>query len=248
MRHELSDVRRELSDMRRAQEAADVVSLTSPTGKHYELFVESQIDEWLLRFCGVTPVAGSRRGLPPSDSAAGGVQWDARFSVVCDPSWVQPPPHSPAFLVYGGYAYERPVKLPTRHLSPTKAVEAEYFVVLEFTRFPGWHESWKSESGKKRKALLPRLEQRLAICVERAKAAGIHVADVCDVVAVVGVVAEDACREAVEAQLGAESCPHAHLRKMYARRRVVFFYCAAAVPVGATVLARTPDSAAPPPS
>jgi hypothetical protein len=101
----------------------------------------------------------------------------------------------------------------------------------------GWHEGWTSATGKIRKALLPRLEARLAICVQRAGAAGIDVKSVLDVVAVVGVVSEDACQEGVEAQLSRPTCPHAHLRAMFLARRFVFFLCVAAIPAGAPVLA-----------
>jgi hypothetical protein len=234
----LGDVRREVADLRRAHDEADAVSFVSPTGKQYEAFVDTQVDNWLRDCCGLSIALSSRRGLASTDPAAHGQQWDARFSVTCDASWAAAGARSSSFLVYGGSPYRRPDKLPApRHLSPTKAAAAEYFAVLEYTRLPGWHEGWTSATGKIRKALLPRLEARLAICVQRAGAAGIDVKSVLDVVAVVGVVSEDACQEGVEAQLSRPTCPHAHLRAMFLARRFVFFLCVAAIPAGAPVLA-----------
>jgi len=115
---------------------------------------------------------------------------------------------------------------------------AEYFAVLEYTRFPGWTASWKQlESGQVRKALLPRLEKRLLVCLQRARAAGVDSTRVVDLVAVVGVVGEDRCRcqESVEVALSKVDCPHANLREMFLARRFVFFSCAM-VPFGVAVL------------
>ena len=237
VRQKVGDVRREVADLRRALDADDDVSFVSPTGKQYEAFVDTKVDDWLRDFCGLSIVMNSRRGLASTDPAAGGQQWDARFSVVCNLSWAGGA-RSSSFFVYGGHLYQRPEKLPApRHLSPTKVAAAEYFAVLEYTRFPGWHEGWKSDTGKTRKALLPRLEQQLAVCLQRAGAAGIAASNILDIVALVGVVGEDLCQEALEAQLSRPDCPHAHLRAMFTARRFVFFQCVAAIPVGAPVLA-----------
>ena len=237
VRQEVGDVRQEVAELRRAHDADDDVSFVSPTGKQYEAFVETKVDDWLRDFCGLSIVMNSRRGLASTDPAAGGQQWDALFSVVCNLSWAGGA-RSSSFFVYGGHLYQRPEKLPApRHLSPTKVAAAEYFAVLEYTRFPGWHEGWKSDTGKTRKALLPRLEQRLAVCLQRAGAAGIAASNILDIVALVGVVGEDLCQEAVEAQLSRPDCPLAHLRAMFMARRFVFFQCVAAIPVGAPVLA-----------
>ena len=139
--------------------------------------------------------------------------------------------------MYGGHPYQRPDKPPApRHLSPSEDAAAEYFAVLECTRYPDWYECWTSDSGRVLRALLPRLEQRLAICLQRAGAAGLAASSVLDVVAAVGVVGKDVCQEAVEARLSRPDCPLAHLRAMFLARRFVFFPCAAAIPVGAPVL------------
>ena len=114
---------------------------------------------------------------------------------------------------------------------------AEYFAVLEYTRFPGWTASWKQlESGQVRKALLPRLEKRLLVCLQRARAAGVDSTRVVDLVAVVGVVGEDRCQESVEEALSKADCPHASLREMFLARRFVFFSCTPMMPTGAAVL------------
>jgi hypothetical protein len=133
--------------------------------------------------------------------------------------------------VYGGHAYQRPEKLPApRRLSPTEAAAAEYFAVLECTRHPGWDEGWRSDSGRVQEALLPRLERRLAVCLQRAGAAGVAATSVLDVAALVGVVGKDLCEEAVEAQLARPDCPLPNLRAMFLARRFVFFPRAAALP------------------
>ena len=238
LQESVGDVRQEVAELRRAHDADDDVSFVSPTGKQYEAFVDTKVDDWLRDFCGLSIVMNSRRGLASTDLAAGGLQWDARFSVVCDSSW-KAGDRSSFFFVYGGNQYQRPEKLPApRHLSPTKVAAAEYFAVLEYTRIPGRHEGWRSDTGKTRKALLPRLEQRLAICLQRAGAAGIVASSILDIVAVVGVVGENVCQEAVEAQLSKADCPFANLQAMFTARRFVFFFqCVAAIPVGAPVLA-----------
>jgi hypothetical protein len=92
---------------------------------------------------------------------------------------------------YGGGQYARPAPVTPRHISPTKVL-VEYFAVLEYTRFPSWTRTWKNmENGQVRKPLLPRLEQRLIVCLQRAGAAGVESPGVLDLVAVVGVVGED---------------------------------------------------------
>jgi len=113
---------------------------------------------------------------------------------------------------------------------------AEYFAVLEYTRFPGWSTTWTSSSGKVRQSLLPRLEARLLTCIQRADAAGLPGAGVLDIVALEGVVGEDRCQEAVEAILSKADCPHAQLQKMFKAQRFVFFLCTPMLPSGTAVL------------
>ena len=130
--------------------------------------MDSKIDAWLAEQCGLLVLA-ARRGIPQADAPALGVQWDARFSVLCPAEWEQPP-LSALMYTYGGGQYARPAFIPPRQISPTKPL-AEYFAVLEYKRFPGWTATWKSDSGQERKSLLPRLEERLLKCIQRAGAA-----------------------------------------------------------------------------
>jgi hypothetical protein len=226
------ELRAEIEALRLAQETDDF-SFVSPTGKQYETFVDSKIDAWLADQCGLEVMA-ARRGIPQTDEAALGVQWDARFSVLCPAEWEQPPP-SALMYTYGGGQYARPASIPLRQISPTKPL-AEYFTVLEYTRFPGWTVTWKSESGQVRKSLLLRLEERLLKCIQRAGAAGVENTAVLNLVAAVGVVGEDRCQESVEAILSKADCPHVNLRLLFLARRFVFFLCMPVVPVGAAVL------------
>ena len=226
------ELRAEIEALRLAQETDDF-SFVSPTGKQYETFVDSKIDAWLADQCGLEVMA-ARRGIPQTDEAALGVQWDARFSVLCPAEWEQPPP-SALMYTYGGGQYARPASIPPRRISPTKPL-AEYFAVLEYTRFPGWTATWKSDSGLTRKSLLPRLEERLLRCIQRAGAAGVGDTSILNLVAVVGVVGEDRCQESVEAILSKADCPHDNLRKLFLERRFVFFYCTPMLPTGAAVL------------
>ena len=209
--------------------AADEMSYMSPSGRAYEELVGTKIDEWLRATCGLIVTVESRRGVASTDPSAGGMQWDARLAVTCARDWVAPP-RAATFVVFGGLDYARPDPLPApRNLSPLKPVAAEYLAVLEFTRNDNWYETWKSESGKKvRKGLLERFEARLAICVQRARAAvpQIAVATALDVVALVGLVGEYSCREGVEALLSKADCPYPELQRMFAARRFVFFYYA----------------------
>jgi hypothetical protein len=227
------ELRAEMGALRLALETDDF-SFVSPTGKQYETFVDSKIDAWLADQCGLEVMA-ARRGIPQTDEAALGVQWDARFSVLCPAEWEQPPP-SALMYTFGGGQYARPASIPPRRISPTKQTLAEYFAVLEYTRFPGWTATWKSDSGLTRKSLLPRLEERLLRCIQRAGAAGVGDTSILNLVAVVGVVGEDRCQESVEATLSKADCPHDNLRKLFLERRFVFFYCTPMLPTGAAVL------------
>ena len=227
------ELRAEIEALRLAQETDDF-SFVSPTGKQYETYVDSKIDAWLADQCGLKVMAASR-GIPQTDEAALGVQWDARFSVLCPAEWEQPPP-SALMYTFGGGQYARPASIPPRRISPTKPTLAEYFAVLEYTRFPSWTVTWKSDSGLARKSLLLRLEERLLKCIQRAGAAGVDNTSVLNLVAVVGVVGEDRCQESAEAILSKADCPHVNLRILFLERRFVFFYCAPMLPTGAAVL------------
>ena len=223
----------EVEALRRLQEADDLKSWASPTGKQYEEYVDSKIDAWLADECGLEVLGDSRRSIPKSDDASGGFQWDARFSVTCSSSWEQPPSSSLLFA-YGG-RYSRPSPVARRRLSPLKPLLAEYFTVLEYTRFPGWTRTWTADSAHVRKSLLPRLEERLLRCIQRAQAAGVTSTGICDLVALVGVVGEDACKESVEELLSDAKCVYINLRQLFLAHRFVFFQCTLVLPTGPAV-------------
>ena len=61
----------------------------------------TKIDAWLAEQCGLEVMA-ARRGIPQTDEAALGVQWDARFSVLCPQGWEQPPPSALMYTCGGG--------------------------------------------------------------------------------------------------------------------------------------------------
>jgi len=219
--------------------AADDKSYMSPTGREYETLASAKSDTWLRFYCGLVIADDSRRGVASTDPSSGSMQWDARLAVTCARDW-EPPPQAAAFLVFGGLDYSRPAPLPApRNMSPGKPVAAEYLAVLEFTRVNNWYETWMSESGKKvRKGLLERFERRLAICIQRVRAADpkLRVDSALDVVALVGVVGEYSCQEGVEALLSKGDCLYPELKRMFEARRFVFFYCAPMLPTGGALM------------
>ena len=215
----------------------DASSWMSPTGAAYEDLVNVRIDQWLYTFCGLRVVPSGRRGIAHTDPAAGGQQWDARFSVQLDATWAPPRAEDAnKFYVYGGGNYGVPSPLPPlRTLSPSKqgeAPDAHYFSVLEFTSFPEWTDDWKQvRTDKVRKALPLRLETRLAICLNRFKEAGNPASStVLDAVALVGVVSVSKCQESIESLLSSDACVWPLLKQMFLARRFVFFYCFVASP------------------
>ena len=104
------------------------------------------------------------------------------------------------FFVYGGSDYTPPLVIRPQKLSPN-ADKAQYYAVFEYTAYDNWYETWTSESGKERKNLLRRLEQRLAIVKQRVGAAGRRVSDIWKEVAVVGVAGNFPCNVKVESIL-----------------------------------------------
>ena len=216
--------------------ADEALSYVSPSGRQYETYIDSQMDVWLARHCGLTIVAGSRRGIPSSAAGAGSMQWDGRFSVMCTAGWRSVARSLTSdFYVYGDYLYYQrpPAKLELRKLSPNKEMNAQYFAVLEYSRWGDWTHSWVNDQTppRSRSALPPRLEKRLAVCCQRAREAwgSTEVPDVLDVVAVVGVVGEDSCLEAVEELLRAPTAELRLLKKMHQAGRFVFMRCLFAV-------------------
>lgn len=228
---------------------ATSTSFLSPSGQVYEAYIDGRMDEWLSTCCGLEIVDGSRRGVAPTVEGAGGVQWDARFSVVPLPAW-NPPAQTADFVTYGTNKYRRPQALTSvRQLSPSKdQPRAMWFAVIEYTRWGGWTEDWTGARSKKvRKSLLPRLEARLLMATDRAKAASSGEAQpvtALDAIAAVGVVGEDDCKESVEALLGRSPCEWPTLKALFDAGRFVFFRCAFVVPAGRPVLVASPPARA----
>lgn len=229
--------------------AGDADSFRSPTGKEYEQLADSKADEFLAVYCGLRVLPASRRGIPATDSAArapgaseiGAFQWDARFSTTCIPSWSAPVWKVGPFYVYGGGRFQQPpTPDKTRNLSPVKPVQAHYLAVLEYTLCTGWTDEWRSVRGRKvRHSLLPRLEARLHVCVERVREAdkAAPTNDVTDAVGVVGVVGQDGCKESVEDLLSHPVCEFKLLKKMFDAGRFVFFFLAPMLPSSSAVFA-----------
>ena len=143
-------------------------------------------------------------------------QWDYRMPVVV----LGPPPAIPTaakdFLVYGHSAYSRPLApAQERHLTPTKAVRGggppasaeepplilcHFMVIFEITMAKTWVA----------RSLLARLERRLYISLDRARAQDLGINNILDVVAVVGIVAPNSFTKEVAKTVVAKSYPHLH--------------------------------------
>lgn len=202
-------------------------SVVSPSGKAYERIIDPRVDDWLRDLCGLYVRPGSRRRVPKDDVASGGFDWDARFSVSLVRGWAAPS-FVEDFYVYGGGSYMPPPAIQPRALSPAKPMAGtEYIAVVEYTRRPDWTHPWTDHKGVEHKALVQRLEERLAVCVRRAIDAGLRKnAQVDDVVALVGIVGEDDCQASFEDLMSKCGCPQPLLQVLFKARRVVFFHCA----------------------
>lgn len=249
LRTERTELRTELGSVK--QQVGDVVaalkegsesgfSAMSPTGGQYQAYVDSQVDDLLERYCGLTN-AGGRRGISKPDPASGDMEWDGRPSVILASDWT-PPAFNLQFTVYGHTVYSPPLAVASRTMTPTKlSPPAQYFGVLEYTAHSEW---WRDiYDGKKRlrKGLLQRLEERLAVCIQRYLAAGNPLTDDArDVVAVVGVASPIDNRGDVEAVLSEAACPFTQLKRMMHAGRFVHFCLPAAV------LMRSPPAVPPP--
>jgi hypothetical protein len=200
----------------------DVESIMSDVD--YERTARGLLFGKLVDFCGLEVSRGTaldRRTLL-------GQQWDFRAPVRCAATRGDPRNVSgtfEAFLSEEGYI--RPPNIPTRVITPTKAggaaepIAAEYLAVFEITSGPNWTRGHRP--------LLPRLETRLRLSLERAKAHGYLASHhtITDLVAVVGVVSPHECsrsvcdRMDVEAPEG-ELHPFVHLKAMMVAGRFVF--------------------------
>ena len=227
------------------REDADAQTFLSPTGQQYERLAENQVDDWLLKFCGLRILSSAKRRLAATDPSAKWRQWDARFLITVEPAWQRPQKDAFRFFVYGGSDYTPPVVINPRKLSPYSP-KAQYYAVMEYTAYDGWFETWTSESGKQRKNLLPRLEQRLEVVKQRVGAAGSSVSNICDIVAVVGVAGSFPCDVRVEEILSAPAAAITYplLTAMFNAHRFVFFQFSAVAPSPKVVSSATGNAAA----
>lgn len=209
---------------------SDGMTYVSASGRDYEELANRATDRLLLRFSGLVVDRGGRRSIPSSDVAAGYMQWDARYSVSVATDWTPPPP-SPEFYVYGGHnAYLPPPMLKApRQLSPSKDMpKTSYLAVLEFTQHGDWTKTWTPDTGKTRKSLLVRIEERLRVTLQRAGAAGVELPTTSDdavkhVVALAGVVGQYECRESVEDLLSKSPSLFPLTAAIFKAHRFVFF-------------------------
>jgi len=165
-----------------------------------------------------------------------------------------------SFNVYGGGAsfLRPPPPEPMRQLSPTKPDRAHFFAVFEYTMYHDWWSDVTVEpvNGRKseRKAMSRRLEIRLAQCLQRFNdvPGNTRTSDILDVVAVVGIVSQIRCEEAVTELLSKDKdCPFLLLQRMFCAHRFVHFYKAfmlqgSPIPLAPSVMPAAADSGAPP--
>ena len=144
-------------------------------------------------------------------------EWDARVfldSVPLSPAGTLTllSPDGRDFIVYGGYAlFNRPPAVDKRALSPFRSrssglrVSAEYLGIFEVTRVY----DWTRQSGT-RGPLLPRLERRLWVSLERALAVAAEAglpkpSSILDVVGVIGVCGVNDCGASVSGALSSDA-------------------------------------------
>lgn len=192
--------------------------------RDYESYARGQLFGKLVEHCGLEVARGTpldRRGLL-------GMQWDFRAPVRCAASRGDPRNVYgvfEAFLSEEGYI--RPPNIQTRIITPTKAggaiepTAAEYLAVFEITTSPNWT--------KGSRPMLPRLEKRLRLSLERAKSKGYLTPQqtVTDLIAIVGVVSPHECSDSVCARMDievpeGEMHPYFHLKAMMDVGRFVF--------------------------
>lgn len=185
----------------------------------YERHARAQLHGKLVDHCGLEVA----RGAPLDRPGLLGQQWDFRAAVRCAASRGDPrnvPGEFEAFMSEDGYL--RPPNIPTRIVTPTKAggaaepTAAEYLAVFEITTSRRWARGERS--------LLPRLEKRLRLSVERARAHGVLTGQqtVTDLIAVVGVASPYGCSHSVCTQMDVEPTPYANLKAMMDAGRFVF--------------------------
>ena len=193
-------------------------------------------DVVLPQWLGLLPLAGALLERAEGSVHVDGytdVQWDFRTPVRLSAVPPSRPAAGRSMVVYPSYpSYVRPNPPPVqRHLTPTKVPsaatlpDADYMAIFEVTTKDKW-----SQLGRDDLSLLWRLEERLVVSLERAKAlkvVGAAPLDITDVVAVVGVVGVFSCKESVStlmARRRGRSAAPPLLCKLMDQARFVFVY------------------------
>lgn len=190
------------------------------------LLRDTVLPQWL----GLLPLAGTL--LERGEGQISSFQWDFRAPVRVSTLPPSGPPTGASLVVYPSYpAYQRPSPPPAqqhyveRHLTPTKVPGAaappvaHFMAVFEVTIAPTW-------SSLDPGSLLWRLEERLAVSLQRATALqdpADPLLDITDVVAVVGVVGVFNCKRSVGTLMSRPGAPPL-LRKLMDQARFVFVH------------------------
>jgi hypothetical protein len=222
-RAEVKELKSVVSALQAQLAADDGVSAATP--KEYEDAGRIYITGELERRFGLRAVLGAsphrlegdiREDVAPDFRT---VEWNYRMPVT-----VSAPPTHPGkaadFLIFRDlerYAWPaRPVT--GMHLTPTKTPGAaalpvcDYMAIFEIA----WGDSWAKGS----RSLLPRLEERLRVSLDRARAFSKEIDGILNVCAVVGVLSPFPCQDSVGARINAAA--HPLLFEMMGAGRFVF--------------------------
>jgi hypothetical protein len=139
------------------------------------------------------------------------MQWDFRAPVTVASTAPQPNAETKQFEIFPSKPYYcRPPRIAAREVTPTKFNgTANYFALFETTTAEKWSERYRESRDNVSKTMLTRLEERLRLTLERARAKGFveGTQGILDLVAVVGVVAPKTCTESVSHQMSKENAP-----------------------------------------
>ena len=193
--------------------------------EEYEEAARRALPGVLLARCGLEVV----RGVDSSRAALGGLEWDFRAPVLVAHTEPHPNAEAGSFEVFPRKpSYVRPAAVEARRLTPTKfagaadAPAAHYLAIFEVTVARKW------TRGGAREGLLERLEQRLAISLDRAFSSNLLPSRrILDLVAVVGVVAPAPYSVSVCERMAADGAPPL-LKELMDAGRFVFIQMAQA--------------------
>ena len=217
----------ELRVLLRREEASDKDSVATPAA--YEEADRAHLldifeDKFGLRAKHPPRPHRLRGEIQPSQGQGDSVEWDFRLPVMCIGSAPSHPDKNADFLIYPEHAsYVRPL-IPefTRELTPTKIAgaiketQSDFMAIFEITTMARWAP-----------VLVPRLEQRLAVTLDRASSESLQPAGpkqlgILDVVAVVGVVGISSCLRSIPERVTKTSTPLLH--KMMEAGRFVYVH------------------------